>query len=45
MPVYKNDADDDWGWDTIPFIMDGTMLLSGYGTSDQTPIFYFDEEE
>ena len=30
MPVYKNAADDDWGWDTIPFIVDGTMLWSGY---------------
>ena len=29
MSVYKNDADDE-GWDTIPFIVDGTMLLSTY---------------
>jgi len=30
MPVCKNDVDDDWGWDTIPFIVDGTVLLSVY---------------
>ena len=30
MPVYKNAADDDWGWDTIAFIVDGTMLLTAY---------------
>ena len=30
MLKYKNAADDDWGWDTFPFIADGTMLLNAY---------------
>jgi len=38
MPVYKNAADDDWGWDTIPFIVDGTMLLSAYLPSLHTAL-------
>ena len=54
MPVYKNAADDDWGWDTIPFIVDGTMLLSAYaarkapvlnGVSDYQPVMYFDDDD
>lgn len=28
--------DDDWGWDAIPFIVDGTMLLTAYKLFENT---------